>query len=113
MPADVTELRKLARDLRTTAALAPMRARVAVRKATFDIQRIAQSMVPVRTGNLKNSIGVEFENDGFTSLVGPTANYGAYVEYGTSKMAARPYMNPAAARVEPGFLKAMSQIGKL
>ena len=29
-------------------------------------------------------------------VVGPSANYGGHVEYGTSRMSAQPYMRPAA-----------------
>lgn len=33
-------------------------------------------------------------------VVGPTADYGGYVEHGTSRMAAQPYMAPAAREAQ-------------
>ena len=42
--------------------------------------------------------------------VGPTAEYGAYVEYGTSRMAPRAYMGPAFDRHAPDLVTAVEQI---
>ena len=39
-----------------------------------------------------------------------TANYSAFVEYGTSRMAPRPFVGPAKERNEPGFVQAIGQI---
>ena len=112
MPTDVSQMRKLARDLRRAADQLPDRASKMLRKAGFDIERISKSTVVVVTGNLKNSIGVEIVDD-LTVVIGPTAAYGAYVEFGTSKMSPRPYMNPATDRVVPGLAKAMTKLVKL
>lgn len=45
------------------------------------------------------SLGMRFGGD-TVYVVGPTVEYGIYNELGTSKMEARPYMRPAAERVE-------------
>jgi len=45
----------------------------------------AKRLVPVDTGNLKNSINPKYGN-GFASVTA-SANYAAYVEFGTRKMA--------------------------
>jgi len=53
----------------------------------------AQAIVPVRTGTLQRSIqwwGGEGEY-----MVGSRVHYAPYVEYGTSRMAPRPYLTPA------------------
>lgn len=47
------------------------------------------------TGNLKRSIGLEISANGLTATVEPTADYAAYVEYGTRFMDAQPYLKPA------------------
>ena len=52
----------------------------------------------VRTGNLRNSLmsSVETEDNGFLSLTVKTktdVHYAGYLEHGTSKMAARPYVD--------------------
>ena len=113
MPADVSEMRQLAKDLRTAAATSTKRASVAVRKALFDIERLAKMRVPVRTGNLRNSIGTDIDAGGLGGVVGPTAAYGGFVEFGTSKMGAQPYMNPAADAVIPKLQAALKGLAKL
>lgn len=95
-------------------AEAVVRAKVAVAKAAFDIEAHAKTVVPVDTGNLKNSIQTQIEADGLTATVGPRAvEYALYVEYGTSRMGAQPYMRPAAEVVRPAFIAAMQQIVKV
>ncbi|MBS7622803.1 HK97 gp10 family phage protein [Candidatus Bathyarchaeota archaeon] len=55
---------------------------------------MAQSIVPVRTGFLQSTIQCAIAEI-FHVIFEATAPYAAYVEYGTYKMAARPYMRPA------------------
>ena len=47
------------------------------------------------TGKLKESIGLEFEDNGLTAKVEPSVEYAAYVEFGTRFMNAQPYLKPA------------------
>ena len=54
----------------------------------------AMMIVPVRTGYLRSTIFAEIL-DNFTIIFGATAHYAAFVEYGTVKMAARPFIRPA------------------
>lgn len=70
-----------------------------VKKAASGVQRRAMRTVPVDTGNLKRSILVDVADDGKSATVTATADYAAYVEYGTRKMSARPFMRPAAEEV--------------
>jgi HK97 gp10 family phage protein len=80
-----------------------------VRKAAFDVEANAKNVVPVDTGNLKNSIDVEMESD-TTAVIGPHTEYAAYVEFGTMNMPAQPYMTPAAEAVKPAYMEAMRQL---
>jgi HK97 gp10 family phage protein len=61
-----------------------------------NMQGMAQGTVPVRTGNLMSSIFAEVEQDNLAVALGATANYASFVEYGTRKMMARPFLTPAA-----------------
>ena len=70
-----------------------------VKYAAAKIQREAMRTVPVDTGNLKRSIMLSVDDDGKAATVTATADYAAYVEYGTRYMSARPYMRPAASSV--------------
>lgn len=49
----------------------------------------------VDTGNLRNSVAYKVEDQ--TMAVGTNVEYAPYIEYGTYKMAARPYLEPAIA----------------
>ena len=57
--------------------------RLVVAKTGFDTVAGAQDLVPVDTGHLKNTIGVDIDDDGLGFEAGPTASYGAHIEWGT------------------------------
>lgn len=57
-------------------------------------ERYAKQYCPVDTGNLRNSIAHE-QRDENTEAVGTNVQYAPYVELGTRKMTARPYLRPA------------------
>jgi len=57
----------------------------------------AKSLVPVDTGALRTSIHKEVAADSVT--VATATGYGGYVELGTSRMAAQPFMRPALMKV--------------
>lgn len=73
-----------------------------IRKATEDVMGHARALAPVDTGFLKNSIGMAFSDD-LTGVVFVAAEYAPYVELGTRKMAARPYLRPALDAVIPAL----------
>ncbi|MBX6770881.1 MAG: HK97 gp10 family phage protein [Chloroflexi bacterium] len=90
------------------------RASQAVRKAAFDIEARAKQIVPVRTGNLKNSIQTTMESD-LTATVGTAVEYAPYVELGHHTRGGgyvppRPYLGPAAEAVRPSFEAAMKEL---
>jgi HK97 gp10 family phage protein len=69
-----------------------------MKRIILQIERDAKSIVPVDTGNLRASIEsrVIRNNDGdITGVVGTNTDYAAFVEFGTSKMGAQPYLRPA------------------
>ena len=47
------------------------------------------------TGFLVNNIGLKIDSDGLGASVESRADYSVFLEFGTSKMAARPFMQPA------------------
>lgn len=114
-PIENPEIRKLSREF----GLVPVRLRPLVKKAVqktaLDIERDAKLKVAVDTGNLKNSIGhsdLRLGGTDYSVEIGPTANYGVFVEQGTTRMAPQPFMGPAADRHEPLFQQAMAQIAE-
>ena len=54
----------------------------------------AKRKCPVDTGNLRNSITHGVED--YTAYIGTNVEYAPYVEYGTSRMKAQPFIRPAA-----------------
>ena len=69
-------------------------------KAARDIERDAKAFAPVDTGNLRSSIGTDLTVDAsrISATIGATADYAAYVEYGTSTMAPHAHLGPAYDR---------------
>ena len=65
----------------------------ALRAGALVVEGHAKYYVPVDTGNLRSSIGTEGDNN--KAIVGASAEYAAYVEFGTVRMEAQPYMRPA------------------
>ena len=67
----------------------------AIREACKIVEDAAQNLSPVDTGALKGSITHEPIDD-HSAKVGPSIEYDIHVEMGTYKMAAQPYLRPAA-----------------
>lgn len=55
----------------------------------------AKQECPVDTGRLRNSITHDVDMVEQAAYIGSNVEYAAYVELGTSKMRARPYLRPA------------------
>lgn len=63
-----------------------------------DILDDAKASAPVDTGALRDSGYLEEDGVSGDIRIGFTVNYASYVEFGTSKMRAQPYLRPAAAK---------------
>lgn len=90
--------------------------RSAVRKGANIIRDKARGYVPVDHGDLKKSITVssaKYKKGTIAFAIKPRKNkkrnkdifYGKFVEFGTSKMPARPYMRPAYDEAEREVLE--------
>jgi len=60
------------------------------------ITRDAKNDTPWLTGN--NSRSIDYKHKGLTGSVYSTSKYGGWLEIGTARMPARPYMKPALDR---------------
>jgi len=93
----------------------------ATRAAAVAIQKEARQNVPVDSGTLKKAISVkkasrrntEVGHIKFSVYVKPKAYYGSMVEFGTSKMAAQPYMRPAFANSATKAVQAFQDYARL
>jgi HK97 gp10 family phage protein len=77
------------------AALAKIQDQISagLEEAGKEIVIYAQQIVPVRTGFLRSTIGYEVADAQL--IIRATANYAAYVEFGTRRMKSEPYIRPA------------------
>jgi len=66
-----------------------------------DAARLAADRAPKRTGTLAASIHVRDTSDGAEVVV--EADYGAYVEYGTSDTPSQPFLLPAVQEAGQTF----------
>lgn len=98
-------------DARLAALPAELRAKAgdAVWKTASDIEADAKAAAPVRTGNLRNSIQAQ-RTGPLEALVSVGADYGIFVELGTVRRPATPYLGPAAERHRPAFLAAIASL---
>lgn len=68
-----------------------------IKKTALSIEKDAKKRSPVDTGRLRGSITHKFNESmgGIEANIGTNVEYANFVEYGTRKMAARPFLNPA------------------
>lgn len=109
---DFSELYAFGAHLEDVSREALPLARAAIQKTAADIKREAQAFAPIDTGNLRSSITYETKSlaSSVEAEIGPTASYGHYVEYGTSRMAPHAYLGPAFDRNVSQFEQALGQI---
>ena len=91
-----------------------------VGQSAFQIERDAKIDCPKATGTLAGSIEARNQSDMWAGgqpdiiwTIGPSAEYGIFVEFGTIYMRERPYLFPAAEREEPRLQKAIQQLVKV
>ena len=70
------------------------------------VETHAKVLCPIDTGTLRNSIMVD-EVTPERALIAPHTDYAEHVEFGTSRMAAQPYMRPALDQHEGEILAAV------
>lgn len=114
MPIDNSQVRALSSRLQTVGGRIGAPTAMVLRRTAYAIEGDAKVFAPVDTGNLRNSISTEIAGDGrfgaMTAEIGPTAEYGIYQEFGTSRMPAHPFMGPAFDRHTPGYTAALANI---
>lgn len=106
---DLSEVHALARDLNQAADTIHAKVATAVAAGGHRVLARMQVLTPVDTGLLKSSESVDV--DGLRFEAGPAAEYGGYVELGTSEMSPQPYAGPAFDQELPGIIDAIADAG--
>ena len=75
--------------------------------AAHNVEGRAKELVPVDTGATKNSIIPTPIDDGLGASIGPSTTYAPWLEFGTHRMAARPFMRPALEAENQPFQSAI------
>lgn len=77
-------------------------------KAAFDIEAQAKTRAAVDTGYMRNAINTQGANLEYE--VHSPAEYSVYVEFGTRRAPAQPFMIPALELVRPVYMAAMKEL---
>jgi HK97 gp10 family phage protein len=81
----------------------------AVQGAGIDCAKYAKIACPVDTGRLRSSI--QYENKGSQKcIVETTVNYAIFVEAGTYKQAAQPFMGPAYEQAKAELMEKLKKL---
>jgi len=104
----------------------PLKVDQAVRATAFFVEAIAKTMSPVATGANRSSIytktsqgvnGTPGELGDILpavqigeAVVGPSMGYSIFLEFGTSRMPARPFLTPAAEQAPKYFETVIKQV---
>ena len=101
-------LDKLMAELGVTAGATIEAAASAMKTTTGQVQAQAKQIAPKRTGYMANNISVEPVKKTATSVTGAVnakADYSSFVEFGTYKMSAQPFIRPAVSGGQSVFIK--------
>lgn len=110
---EITGLKELDRALQELAWPAARRAlRKGMRQGANVVRDEARAKAPVDSGLLKRQIRTRERSDlggdmRYSVEIPRSAYYGRFIEYGTSKMAAKPFLRPAAEAKTEAAVTAM------
>lgn len=109
---ELTGLKALARQLSVTEEQITAAAKKTVQESAEAVRNRAKDLVPVDSGRLQRAINVSYSSDGLSAEVKNTNNqayYGQFIEFGTSRRPARPFMTPAAEQERRKLKKRLEQ----
>lgn len=84
--------------------------KASINQNAHEMEGQAKMLAPVDTGNLRRSIHTELKDGGMIAEVGTNISYAPFVEFGTSRQSAQPYMNPAFVRTSKTFESDINKI---
>jgi HK97 gp10 family phage protein len=78
------------------------------RRIAHRILEISETIVPVATGELRDSGDIEHDGEGYNVMY--TAPHSIYVHNGTRRMPARPFLTQAVNRADPEFQQEVADL---
>ena len=108
---DVTQILDLSADRGRASDRVQTMGRSLVQASAAMVERGAKGKAPVDTGALRSSIHTQLGDGGMSASIAPGVHYAVYLEYGTRRMAAQPFMGPAFQGVIPMFVEGVAQLG--
>jgi HK97 gp10 family phage protein len=75
-----------------------------INATALEVTGEAKRRCPVDTGRLRASIRPRFDTDGFAADVYTDVKYAPFIEYGTKRMRAQPFLFPAWESIRRAFL---------
>lgn len=106
---EMKDLQKALKDIKAWELTKQEGIKQIVAETAIDVESEAVSRAPVDTGNLKNSMLVNFYKGGMSAEVSNSALYAPYVEFGTRRMAEQPFLFPAWEASRPDYLEALKR----
>jgi len=101
----------LIRKVRSYQVITKEAIRIALVRGALKVELAAKEMCPVDTGRLRGSITTDKRYiQKFLVRIGTNVDYAIYVELGTKKMDARPYLLPAFFMFEGEIIKDIKKI---
>jgi HK97 gp10 family phage protein len=94
---------ELARKLKALPEVVEAAARKSVKAETEEVADDMRMNAPFLTGELRESIGAEFNPKTITGRATATSRHAVFVENGTSDTPAQPFAEPAAERARRRF----------
>ena len=83
-----------------------------IRRGTAHTTSAAGEYPAADTGVLHTNIFADADSDGLGGSVESRAKYSEFLEFGTSKMAARPFMQPSAEQARPRIRQRLRELFK-
>lgn len=86
------------------------KAKEAIAVAGLTMQRIAKKeSEPIDTGRLRSSVNTQITDNGFNAVTGTNVEYAVYVNYGTSRMQGRYFLQKGLAAGRRKLYEKMNQ----
>lgn len=103
-----TNIDQVQSQLRRSAQEAIEKAKRELQMTALEVEREAKLNAPVDTGMLRASITNEEVDDGYEVFT--NVEYAQFIEYGTSRQAARPFLTPALDVATKGLKQRLERI---